>query len=456
MSSIVAIVGRPNVGKSSLFNLLTGSRAALVADFSGLTRDRQYGGDSFSSAILIDTGGLGSDSSNLSKDVIKQTNLAIEEADFLFFMVDGKDGLVPLDEEIAKKLRKTNKPVKLIVNKIDNAKDFEFSTEFDQLGFQDKVIISAAHNQGLDRIKKALLEISPKSEPSLEKRNNLVVSLLGRPNVGKSTLLNKLSGFERVLVSSESGTTRDSIEVPVKEGEITLIDTAGVRRKSAAKGKVEQFSISQSLEAIKKSNVVIHILDAVEPLVDQDMHLLGLALSIGKPVLLVANKIDLLNKEELSNLTDHIFRKLNFAKFVSVTLISAKEGKGLKELLNLAEEAYLSSSKDFDTSALNKILNEAIKKQPPPLVGRFRPKLRYAHQGGKNPPLFIIHGNNLKKLPSSYEKYIENYFREHLKLRSTPLFIELRESDNPYKDKPNVLTGKQKKKRKRMIKRTKK
>ena len=443
MSSIVAIVGRPNVGKSSLFNLLTGSRAALVADFSGLTRDRQYGGDSMSSAILIDTGGLGSDSSNLSKDVIKQTNLAIEEADYLFFMVDGKDGLVPLDEEIAKKLRKTNKPVKLVVNKVDNVKDLEISTEFDQLGFEDKVIISAAHNQGLDKIKKALVEISPKSEPSLEKRNNLVVSLLGRPNVGKSTLLNKLSGFERVLVSSESGTTRDSIEVPLKEGDITLIDTAGVRKKSAAKGKVEQVSISQSLEAIKKSNVVIHILDAVEPLVDQDMHLLGLALSIGKPVLLVANKIDLLNKEELSNLTDHIFRKLNFAKFISVTL-------------NLAEEAYLSSSKDFDTSALNKILNEATKKQPPPLVGRFRPKLRYAHQGGKNPPLFIIHGNNLKKLPSSYEKYIENYFREHLKLRSTPLFIELRESDNPYKDKPNVLTGKQKKKRKRMIKRTKK
>ena len=456
MSSVVAIVGRPNVGKSSLFNLLTGSRAALVADFSGLTRDRQYGGDSMSSAILIDTGGLGSDSSNLSKDVIKQTNLAIEEADFLFFMVDGKEGLTHLDEEIAKKLRKTNKPVKLIVNKIDNAKDLEISTEFDQLGFQDKIIISAAHNKGLDTIKNVLQEISPKSELSLEKRNNLVISLLGRPNVGKSTLLNKLSGFERVLVSSESGTTRDSIEVPVKEGKITLIDTAGVRRKSAAKGKVEQFSISQSLEAIKKSNVVIHILDAVEPLVDQDMHLLGLALSIGKPVLLVANKIDLLNKEELSNLTDHIYRKLNFAKFVSVTLISAKEGKGLKELLNLAEEAYLSSSKDFNTSALNKILNEAIKKQPPPLTGRFRPKLRYAHQGGKNPPLFIIHGNNLKKLPSSYEKYIENYFREHLKLRSTPLFIELRESNNPYKDKPNILTGRQKKKRKRMIKRTKK
>ena len=371
MSSIVAIVGRPNVGKSSLFNLLTGSRAALVADFSGLTRDRQYGGDSMSSAILIDTGGLGSSSSDLSKDVIKQTNLAIDEADFLFFLVDGKDGLVPLDEEIAKKLRKTNKPVKLIVNKIDNAKDFESSTEFDQLGFQDKVIISAAHNKGLGKIKEALLEISPKSEPSLEKRNNLVVSLLGRPNVGKSTLINELSGFERVLVSSESGTTRDSIEVPVKDGEITLIDTAGVRRKSAAKGKVEQVSISQSLEAIKNSNVVIHILDAVEPLVDQDMHLLGLALSIGKPVLLVANKIDLLNKEEISKLTDHVYRKLNFAKFVSVSLISAKEGKGLKELLSLAEEAYLSSSKDFETSTLNNILNEAIKKQPPPLVGRF-------------------------------------------------------------------------------------
>ena len=452
MSSIVAIVGRPNVGKSSLFNLLTGSRAALVADFSGLTRDRQYGRDLKSSAILIDTGGIGRDSTDLSKDVIKQTNLAIEEADNLFFMVDGKDGLLPLDEEIAKKLRKTNKPVKLIVNKIDNAKDFEGSLEFDKLGFKDKAVISTAHNLGLDNLKKALVDISPKLELFQEERNDLVISLLGRPNVGKSTLLNKLSGFDRVLVSSESGTTRDSIEVPVEQREITLIDTAGVRRKSVSKDKVEQFSISQSIEAIKKSNVVIHILDAVEPLVDQDMHLLGLALSIGKPVLLVANKIDLLNKEELSNLTEHIYRKLTFAKFVGLSLISAKEGKGLNKLLNLAEEAYLSSSKDFNTSALNKILNEALKKQPPPLTGRFRPKLRYVHQGGKNPPLFIIHGNNLNKLPSSYKKYMENYFREYLKLRSTPLFLEFRESENPYKDKPNLLTVKQKKKRKRMIK----
>ena len=452
MSSIVAIVGRPNVGKSSLFNLLTGSRAALVADFSGLTRDRQYGRDLKSSTILIDTGGIGRDSTDLSKDVIKQTNLAIEEADNLFFMVDGKDGLLPLDEEIAKKLRKTNKPVKLIVNKIDNAKDFEGSLEFDKLGFKDKAVISTAHNLGLDNLKKALVDISPKLELFQEERNDLVISLLGRPNVGKSTLLNKLSGFDRVLVSSESGTTRDSIEVPVEQREITLIDTAGVRRKSVSKDKVEQFSISQSIEAIKKSNVVIHILDAVEPLVDQDMHLLGLALSIGKPVLLVANKIDLLNKEELSNLTEHIYRKLTFAKFVGLSLISAKEGKGLNKLLNLAEEAYLSSSKDFNTSALNKILNEALKKQPPPLTGRFRPKLRYVHQGGKNPPLFIIHGNNLNKLPSSYKKYMENYFREYLKLRSTPLFLEFRESENPYKDKPNLLTVKQKKKRKRMIK----
>ncbi|HIA96526.1 MAG TPA: ribosome biogenesis GTPase Der [Gammaproteobacteria bacterium] len=456
MSCIVAIVGRPNVGKSSLFNILTGSRAALVANFSGLTRDRQYGRDLKSSAILIDTGGIGKDSSDLSKDVIKQTNLAIEEADILFFMVDGKDGLMPLDEEIAKKLRKRNKPVRLIVNKIDNAKDLEGSFEFDQLGFKDKAVVSTAHNLGLDALKKALLEISPVAEPIQEKRNDLRISILGRPNVGKSTLINKLSGFERVLVSSESGTTRDSIEVPVKEREITLIDTAGVRKKSVSKGKVEQFSISQSIEAIKKSNVVIHILDAVEPLVDQDMHLLGLALSIGKPVLIVANKIDLLNKEELANLTDHIFRRLSFAKFVGVSLISAKEGKGLKKLLNLAEEAYLATSKDFSTSVLNKILNEAIKKQPPPLIGRFRPKMRYIHQGGKNPPLFIIHGKNLKKLSSSYKKYMENYFREHLKLRSTPLIIDFLESENPYKDKPNVLSGRQKKKRKRIIKRSKK
>ena len=458
MSSIVAIVGRPNVGKSSIFNLLTGSRAALVANFSGLTRDRQYGKDPKSSAILIDTGGISNKSSNLLKDVIKQTDIAIKEADILFFVVDAKDGLVGFDKEIAKKLRKINKPVYLIINKIDSPKDQEKTIEFDELGFVNKAIISAAHNLGLGVLRELLITTSPLESLKEEENQQLRIALIGRPNVGKSTLINKLSGLERVIVSEESGTTRDSIEVSLraKNKEIILIDTAGVRKKSAPKGQVEKFSTVQSIEAIKKSNVVVHILDSKEPLVDQDMHLLGLTLSIGRPVIIAVNKVDLLSNEEQQKMTEHVIRKLNFAKYLGINLISALKGKGINRLLNLAEEAFLSSVSDLDTSVLNRILIEAIKTHPPPMSGRFRPKMRYVHQGGKNPPLLIVHGNNLKKLNNSYKKYIENFFREKLKLRSTPLFIDFRESDNPFKDKPNLLTSKQKKKRTRMIKRSKK
>ena len=330
MSSIVAIVGRPNVGKSSIFNLLTGSRAALVADFSGLTRDRQYGRDPKSSAILIDTGGISNKSSNLLKDVIKQTDIAIKEADILFFVVDAKDGLVGFDKEIAKKLRKINKPVYLIINKIDSPKDQEKTIEFDELGFVNKAIISAAHNIGLGVLRELLIATSPLESLKEEENKQLRIALIGRPNVGKSTLINKLSGLERVIVSEESGTTRDSIEVSLraKNKEIILIDTAGVRKKSAPKGQVEKFSTVQSIEAIKKSNVVVHILDSKEPLVDQDMHLLGLTLSIGRPVIIAVNKVDLLSNEEQQKMTEHVIRKLNFAKYLGINLISALKGKG--------------------------------------------------------------------------------------------------------------------------------
>jgi len=458
MSSIVAIVGRPNVGKSSLFNILTGSRTALVADFSGLTRDRQYGSISNSEIILIDTGGMGKESSDLSRDVIKQTEVAIKEADILFFVVDGKDGLLSLDEEIAMKLRKTNKQVMLIVNKIDNSKDSSRATEFDSLGFKDKKLISCAHNQGFVSLRSSLDDLSPtkRSNQNDDNGSYLKISIVGRPNVGKSTLINKMIGLERVVVSPESGTTRDSIEIPVQDKKIILVDTAGVRKKRVSKDEVEQSSVYQSISSIKKSDVVMLMIDSEEPFVDQDMHLLGLALTIGKPVLVVANKIDLLSEKELNDLADLIERKLNFAKYIGVSLISAKKNQGLKKLLGLSKEAYLSSSKDLDTSLLNRLLTKAIRKQEPPLSGRFRPKLRYVHQGGKNPPLLIFHGSNLSKLPHSYKKFIENYFREALGLLSTPVFVEFREGENPYKDKPNLLTDRQKKKRKRLIKKVKK
>ena len=459
MSSIVAIVGRPNVGKSSIFNNLTGSNTALVAKFSGLTRDRQYGQAKGSSAILIDTGGISSDSSDLSKDVLEQTELAIKEADILFFIVDVKDGLTALDKEISKRLRKTSKPIYLIINKVDNIKHEALSPEFEELGFTNQLLASSAHNLGLGDIKNILSDISPYEELlDHDNKKDLRISIIGRPNVGKSTLTNKLIGEERVLVSEKSGTTRDSIEIPIKSRNknIILIDTAGVRKKSSIVEETERSSVSQSLEAVKISQVVIHLIDSQEPLVDQDMHLLGLILSLGRPVILVANKIDLLNEEQKEELKKLVERRLSFAKFVHVHLISAKKGIGIRSLLNLAQEAYLSSTEDLDTNLLNKILIEAVRQQPPSLVGRFRPKLRYVHQGGKNPPILVIHGNNLKKLQRTYKKYIENFFRVALRLKSTPLFIEFVETKNPFEGKVNKLTGKQKKKRKRMIKRNKK
>ena len=458
MSSIVAIVGQPNVGKSSIFNDLTGSNAALVANFSGLTRDRQYGKALRSSAILIDTGGISESSSDLSKDVLHQTELAINESDIIFFVVDVKLGLTSLDKDISKKLRKTNKSIYLIINKVDNTKEEALSNEFIELGFKNTFLTSSAHNQGIGLLKDLLSQVSPAEDISSEDEKSLTVALLGRPNVGKSTLTNLLSGQERVLVSEKSGTTRDSIKVQIEvDGmDIDLIDTAGVRKKSSIVEETERFSVSQSVTAIKKSDVVIHLVDSDEPMVDQDMHLLGLILSIGRPVILGFNKIDLLNRKQIEELEETIKRKLEFASFINIHLMSAKLNKNIKALLPLVLEAFRSSKKDLETSLLNKILSEATDKSQPPLVGRFRPELRYVHQGGKNPPKLIVHGNNMKGLKKSYKKYIENYFRESLKLISTPLFVDFVDSSNPYEGRTNKLSEKQKRKRKRVIKKNKK
>ena len=457
MTSIVAIVGRPNVGKSSIFNLLTGSNIALVADFSGLTRDRQYGKAKGSSAILIDTGGISSDSSDLLASVLAQTDFAIQQADFLLFVVDCKDGLLGLDNDISKKLRKTNKPIYLIINKVDGQQDESKTHEFSELGLKDIFIISVAHNKGMGDLSDLISEISPPEELNEISETKVKIALIGRPNVGKSTLINQLSGGQRVLVSPESGTTRDSIEVPItNQGkEVILVDTAGIRRKRSVSQQTEKFSVGQSIEAIRKSNVVIHLVDSEESLVDQDMHLLGLALSLGRPVILAPNKVDLLDEKQIEGLKNQILRKLRFAKYIHTHLISAKTGLGIESLINLAQEAYFSSSKDLNTALLNKILISAIKQHPPPLKGRFRPKLRYAHQGGRNPPVVIIHGNNLKKLSNSYKKYIENYFREEVNFKSTPLVVEFLEGKNPFKVKPNRLSMKQKKKRTRVVKQNK-
>ena len=457
MSSVIAIVGRPNVGKSTLFNILTGSRSAIVADFSGLTRDRKYGNVKDSTLVLIDTGGISMEDSDMSEAIKKQTENAIEEADSIFFIVDAIEGLLPLDEVIADSLRKQNKRITLIINKVDNNKIESYSTEFDKLGFTESIRVSAAHNIGLSDIRSTLNDFEDSEEviESSISTDSLKISIIGRPNAGKSTLVNQLLGEERVLVSPESGTTRDSIEVPLKANskEITLIDTAGMRRKRSIKEETEKFSVSKSVESIKKANVVILLLDSSEDIVDQDIHLLGLTLTIGRPVVIAANKLDILTKERKVELENNINRKIRFAQYLEPHFISAKKGTGVKKLLRKAEKAYNTSIKELDTSVLNKVLKEAVFNQQPSMSGRFRPKLRYVHAGGKNPPKIVIHGNNLKELKDSYTKYLENFFRNKLSLGETPLSILYKEQSNPFKNKPNKLTDRQIKKRKRLVKR---
>ena len=460
MSSVIAIVGRPNVGKSTLFNILTGSRSAIVADFSGLTRDRKYGNVKDSTLVLIDTGGISMEDSDMSEAIKKQTENAIEEADSIFFIVDAIEGLLPLDEVIADSLRKQNKRITLIINKVDNNKIESYSTEFDKLGFTESIRVSAAHNIGLSDIRSTLNDFEDSEEviESSISKDSLKISIIGRPNAGKSTLVNQLLGEERVLVSPESGTTRDSIEVPLKANskEITLIDTAGMRRKRSIKEETEKFSVSKSVESIKKANVVILLLDSSEDIVDQDIHLLGLTLTIGRPVVIAANKLDILTKERKVELENNINRKIRFAQYLEPHFISAKKGTGVKKLLRKAEKAYNTSIKELDTSVLNKVLKDAVFNQQPSMSGRFRPKLRYVHAGGKNPPKIVIHGNNLKELKDSYTKYLENFFRNKLSLGETPLSILYKEQSNPFKNKPNKLTDRQIKKRKRIVKRRKK
>ena len=458
--SVVAIVGRPNVGKSTIFNILTASRSAIVADYSGLTRDRKYGTLKDSGVTLIDTGGLNEDSDDMSHAIKEQTDLAIDEADSLLFVVDAIDGLLPTDQEIAQSLRKQNKNITLLINKADNHKLEESSAEFINLGFKQTIFLSASHNKGFSELRELLSEYddSEPNQDSIYDSDSVKISIIGRPNAGKSTLVNALIGEDRLVVSSESGTTRDSIDVPLefKNKKITLIDTAGMRRKRSIKEETEKFSVSKSVDSIKRGDLVILLLDGSENIVDQDIHLLGLTLAIGRPVIVVANKIDLLNKTEREGLENKINRKLKFASYIKLHYISALEKRGLKRLLNVADKVYLDSLRDLDTSIINKILKSATYNQQPAMAGRFRPKLRYAHSGGKNPPTIIIHGNNLKQIQESYTRYLENYFRKELDLGSTPLDIVYKDQENPYKNKPNQLNERQLKKRKRMIKRRKK
>jgi len=461
MLPIIAIVGRPNVGKSTLFNVLTKSREALVADQPGLTRDRKFGRGKVGEKNywLIDTGGLGGEGDAIVEYITQQAQQAIQEADCAMFLVDGREGLTATDENIAQELRQFNTPIHLVINKAEGLAKELISIDFHQLGLGSIHAISAAHSQGIEALMKEVLLAFPRQKISTNVADNSVkIAIVGRPNVGKSTLVNHILGYERVITFDQPGTTRDSIFIPLeREGKLyTLIDTAGVRRRTKVSATVEKFSVVKALQAIDSSNVVIMILDAREGMTDQDANLLGIVLDSGRALVIAANKWDGLEPEHRNQVRYHLRRKLHFIDFVDVHFISALHGSGVGNLFNSVNVAWHAANLQINTSRLNYVLQAAINSHPPPLVQGRRIKLRYVHQGGHNPPLFVIHGNQIKALPDTYKRYLINIFRKEFALAGTPLRLEFKQGDNPFSGRKNTLTPRQRKKRQRLMQHVKK
>jgi len=445
MQAIIALVGRPNVGKSTLFNKLTRSRDALVADHAGLTRDRIYGtadieGCSF---ILIDTGGLTEQSDNMSGLMRQQAQLAIDESDTIFFLVDGRAGLTAADEDVAAQLRNADKPVMLVVNKAEGERPEMIAADFYSLGLGEPHVISATQNRGLSALIAQLRERLPNIIQTADTDNDeedpksqvIKLAVMGRPNVGKSTLINRIIGEDRVVAYDEPGTTRDSIHIPFEKDnrQYTLIDTAGVRRRSKVSEMLEKFSIVKTLQALEEANVVILVLDAHEGIVEQDLHLAGLIIESGRAVVIAVNKWDGLEKTEREWVASHVERRLPFLSFAKTHFISALHGSGVGLLFKSVNQAYDSAMAQLQTPRLTRVLEDAVADHPPPLVRGRRIKFRYAHLGGKNPPRIIIHGNQTDSTPQSYRRYLENTFRDVLKLHGTPVMIEFKKGDNPFK-----------------------
>jgi GTP-binding protein len=462
MIPVLVLVGRPNVGKSTLFNQLTKTRNALVADFPGLTRDRQYGQAEFEGKpyIIVDTGGVGVDDMAVDSLMSKQSAKALEEADIVLFVVDGRAGLTGIDQSIASSLRKVSKPVCLVVNKTEGLEDVDSCSEFLSLGFKQIIPVSAAHGRGLHALQESVLsEYSAPTESELgfDESQPIKIAFAGRPNVGKSTAINRILGEERVVVYDMPGTTRDSIYIPFERADkhYILIDTAGVRRRARVDDVIEKFSVLKTLQSIKESHVCVMLLDAVEGLTEQDMHLLGFIIESGKALVIAVNKWDGLSEEHREEVKQTLVRRLHFANFAKVKFISALHGSGVGLLFKDIDEAYASATQRFSTPALTRLLQDLVMQHAPPLVNSRRIKLRYAHTGGHNPPRIIIHGNQLQSLPESYKRYLTNAFINHLGLVGTPLKIEYKTTDNPYKGKKNKLTDRQIERRKRLMKRVK-
>ncbi len=439
MSTVIALVGRPNVGKSTLFNQLTRSRDAIVADFPGLTRDRQYGfGKLGGHYLVIDTGGLGEESEAIDDLMSEQTRQGIEEADRIIWLLDARAGLTPGDEAIAESLRRSGKPVYLAVNKTDGLDAEQAMAEFHGLGFSTPMPIAASHGRGLQKLMEVVLEGSDAldAEPTEEEKAlaGIRIAFVGRPNVGKSTLLNRILGEERVVVSDVPGTTRDSISVPFeRDGQrYTLIDTAGIRRRGKVKETVEKFSIVKTLASIEAADVAIHLIDCHEGITDQDVSLIGLSVNAGKSVIVCLNKWDGLGEAEKEKLKKEYARRLAFLDFAEHYTISALHGTGVGLLFDAVKRAWRSATIDIPTTRMTRLLEMAVARHQPPMVRGRRIKLRYAHQGGRRPPVIVIHGNQTERVPAAYKRYLENFFRSQLKLVGTPIRIEFKTTENPF------------------------
>jgi GTPase len=431
MSYSIAIVGRPNVGKSTLFNRFTHTRNAIVGDTPGLTRDRQYGImiiNDEQNIIIIDTGGIGEAKTNVEVLMEKQARQATKEADLILFLVDARSGLTTADEVFARELRKLNKIIILVINKAEDQNPEDITADFYALGLEKPIIISAEHNIGISYLKEIIISKLPEPEtiiaPLIE-QNSIKIAFIGRPNVGKSTLVNRILGEERVIVYDEPGTTRDSIFINFNRRgkDYVLIDTAGVRRRGRIKEKIEKFSVIKSLQAIAASNVVVFVIDATENITDQDLKLLGFTIDAGKALVIAVNKWDNLPSLQRDKIKNELDRRLTFINFAEILFISALHGTGVGDIFNAVNKAYSSATKVFKTTQLTKILEKAITNFQPPLAHGQEIKMRLAHAGGHNPPTIIIHGTRTEYLPESYRRYLEHFFCKALELSGTPIQI---------------------------------
>ncbi len=463
MLPVIALIGRPNVGKSTLFNRLTRSRDALVADYPGLTRDRQYGFGKLGPIpyLVIDTGGVAGGEVGIGEAMVGQTVRALQEADAAIIMVDGRSGLTAADEHVAELARKHAKKTWLAVNKAEGLDADLASGEFHGLGLGEPIAISAAHGDRISALIDDVLGEFPVSESDDDVEDDdkeLRIAVIGRPNVGKSTLANRLLGEERLVVFDQPGTTRDSVAVPFERNDrkYLLIDTAGIRRKSRVHEAIEKFSIIKALQAIEQAQVVIAVLDAQEGITEQDVSLLGLVLERGRALVVVTNKWDGLSAYDRKRIRDELDRRLPFLDFAERITISALHGTAVGDLLPAVERAYRAATRDLSTTELTRELEAAVMAHSPPLVRGRRIRLRYAHQGGRNPPVIVIHGNQTDKLPEAYRRYLINRFRKAFKLKGTPVRLSFKTSDNPFKGRRNKLTPRQERSRKRLMKRVKK